>query len=97
MAALCCPACGEYENGIVDSRPWNGTVRRSRKCKRCQTRWVTIEVSADFMDHLPAFYERVVQMGTELLAFGTKHRGLPPRELEQTEGQRNDDATHMED
>ncbi len=40
-----CPACGEHEDHVVDSRPAEegAAIRRRRECASCQTRFTTFE------------------------------------------------------
>lgn len=41
-----CPLCGE-ETKVVNSRPENDCVNRSRKCTKCGYRFQTIEIDSD--------------------------------------------------
>jgi transcriptional regulator NrdR family protein len=42
-----CPLCYSEEFDTIDSRPSLGTIKRRRRCKNCQHRWTTYEVSAE--------------------------------------------------
>lgn len=39
---LKCPSCGSIKLGVSDSRPFQGTIRRRRKCE-CGNKFSTIE------------------------------------------------------
>ncbi|MBI2934583.1 MAG: transcriptional repressor NrdR [Chloroflexi bacterium] len=38
-----CPYCGHPESMVVDSRAWNETIRRRRRCLNCHNRFNTFE------------------------------------------------------
>ncbi|MBQ3075080.1 MAG: transcriptional repressor NrdR [Clostridia bacterium] len=38
-----CPACGNTESKVLDSRPADGSIRRRRECLGCQRRFTTYE------------------------------------------------------
>jgi transcriptional regulator NrdR family protein len=44
-----CPNCGliDHDNRIVDSRPINNTIKRTRKCSFCGHKWRTFEVTEE--------------------------------------------------
>ena len=41
-----CPTCRHPNCEVVDSRPSSGTIRRRRKCMRCDKRFTTYEMAA---------------------------------------------------
>ena len=44
MNGACCPECGSYENGVVDSRNYQSGLKRRRKCYHCSFKWSTLEI-----------------------------------------------------
>ncbi len=38
-----CPACGEPESKVIDSRSLEGEIRRRRECIKCKSRFTTYE------------------------------------------------------
>ncbi len=49
-----CPACGKFDNGIIDSRDSldASTKVRTRSCNVCRERWKTIEISVEEYENL---------------------------------------------
>lgn len=45
-ASLSCPSCGSDRLTVVDSRPFEGMVRRRRRCSDCEHRMTTYEVTS---------------------------------------------------
>lgn len=41
---LDCPACGNRESEVIDSRPTRGRIRRRRVCSSCSGRFTTVEI-----------------------------------------------------
>lgn len=50
---MTCPACGENQDIVSDSREWYGTKRRRRECLKCGERWSTVEVRYEIGDTAP--------------------------------------------
>jgi transcriptional regulator NrdR family protein len=62
-----CTRCGsEEKSGVVDSRPWNGFVRRRRRCENCFSTWSTIEVPEALAGDLPGIVARLESLREEL-------------------------------
>lgn len=41
-----CPTCGA-KSDVVDSRPTRSSIRRRRKCSKCDRRWSTFETALE--------------------------------------------------
>ena len=50
---MICPACANGETQVTDSRPWNGMIKRRRRCPVCGFRMGTVEVPRELIDELP--------------------------------------------
>lgn len=42
-----CPKCNAYGLACSDSRPYNETIRRRRRCLNCGYRFSTVEISIE--------------------------------------------------
>ncbi|WP_420847361.1 hypothetical protein [Methylobacterium organophilum] len=42
---LSCPSCGWPVFSVVSSRDSARAIRRWRECRRCKTRWATVEIA----------------------------------------------------
>lgn len=42
-----CPKCNSRNIKCVDSKPFDSTVRRRKKCFDCDYRWNTVEITVD--------------------------------------------------
>ena len=42
-----CPKCNAYGLACSDSRPYNETIRRRRRCLNCGYRFTTVEISVE--------------------------------------------------
>ena len=42
-----CPKCNAYGLACSDSRPYNETIRRRRRCMNCGYRFSTVEISVE--------------------------------------------------
>ena len=80
-----CPACGGYETGVPDSRPFDGHVQRRRKCQECGTKLTTTEMPGNMaevdrqLDRLGAAARKLkpaeFQMALRLIEFFHNNRG----------------------
>ena len=59
---ICCPTCGNEKSKTIDSRPVGKTVRRRRRCPRCETRWTTFEIA------MPMDDEKLVTNATKIFS-----------------------------
>lgn len=64
-----CTAC-HNDSQVIDSREWNGFIRRNRRCLVCERTWRTVEVPASYVDEREAARDRIpkVQHQIEALA-----------------------------
>lgn len=74
-----CPMCNAYGLAIAASRPYEGTIRRRRKCLNCGYRFTTYEISeeeyrkvennkayiADVLSYLEDFFQKVSERKTK--------------------------------
>jgi transcriptional regulator NrdR family protein len=68
MKVIVCERCGS-ESMVIDSRPFNGTVRRRRKClgAGCSERWSTLEFKKRKVNHIGG--EKSADRGHQMVKF----------------------------
>ena len=58
-----CPSCRSNDVGVIETRTFseenNAPVRRRRKCKTCNHRWTTYEISEESMRQMRAMAEHL--------------------------------------
>jgi len=79
-----CPACGNMETKVIDSRviEWGKSIRRRRSCDYCEHRFTTLEkiVVTDLVvkkkDGSKELYDRNKLRRALIVAFGKKHLSM---------------------
>lgn len=79
-----CPACGNMDTKVVDSRviEWWKSIRRRRSCEYCEHRFTTLEkiVVTDLVvkkkDGSKELYDRDKLKRAFIIAFGKKHLSM---------------------
>ena len=79
-----CPACGNMETKVIDSRAieWWKAIRRRRSCDYCEHRYTTLEklVVTDLVvkkkDGTKELYDRNKLRRALIVAFGKKHLSM---------------------
>lgn len=78
-----CPECGYYISKVVDAREGAGKFskvanlwRRRRACKRCSSRWNTVELDEA---ELFAMLDRIAEQNKEIKEWRTENADLRKR------------------
>lgn len=64
--------CKDMDSSVIDSREYNGRIRRRRKCLGCGIRFSTLEIPVDEVDRLTfadQFTSRIDQIETAVDRF----------------------------